>query len=93
MLTEGTKEMDFQPVLTTDMNIISDSTRQVLLAMGTRPSVAKGAKYLAVWGGCKAPGMPGEQSCAHHPPTLMPDTQHVCKGLTNPSGLERSLAG
>lgn len=74
MLTEGTKEMDFQPVLTTDVNIISDNTHQVLLVMGARPSVARGAKYLVVWGGCKAPGVPGEQSCARHPPTLMPDT-------------------
>lgn len=34
MLTEGTKEMDFQLVLTTDVNSATDSARQVLLAIG-----------------------------------------------------------
>ena len=93
MLTEGTKEMDIQWALTTNANIATDSTRQVLLAMGAQSDNAKGAKYAAGWGGHEAPNLPGKQSCARRPPTLKRDTQRVCEGLKNPSGLGRSAGG
>lgn len=93
MLTEGTKEMDFQLVLITDVNSATDSARQVLLAIGAWSNSAKGAKYSACWGEHEAPNPPGKQSCARHPPTLKRDTQRVCKGLKNPSGLGRATGG
>lgn len=67
MLTEGTKEMDFQLVLSTDVTSTTDSARQVLLAIGAWSNSAKGAKYSAGRGKRKAPIQPGKQSCDRHP--------------------------
>lgn len=77
--------MDFQPALTTDVNIATGSNHQVLLAMGSRSDSTKGAKYLAGQGGRGAPTLPGKKNCAHCPPTQKRDTQRVCEGLNTPT--------
>lgn len=62
MLTEGTKEMDFQLVLCTDVNRAPHSARQVLLVIGAQSSSAKGAKYSTGGWELEAPILPGRQS-------------------------------
>lgn len=78
--------MDFQSALATDVNIATDSARQVWLAMGAQSDNAKGEKYLAGQGACEAPNLPRKQSCACYPPMLKRDTQRVCvcEGLKKP---------